>query len=122
MLKGFGIEKSGLTTLVKKKVEEIIKQINEQCSNDEYVEKIYDVVKALLVKDDSNVLASFVRKMCKDDTAPDIDLMKLIIYKHGKRNLVTRAKDFETSTVSMSRWLTGKQSINSKQLEKILNT
>lgn len=102
-------------------MEEIIKQIKEQCANDEYVKKIYNVVEALLLRDDSDLLASFVRKMCKDNTAPNIDLMKLIIYKHGKRNLVTRAKDFETSTVSMSRWLTGKQSINSKQLEKILN-
>lgn len=101
---------------------DIIKQLREQCEHDEYLDKIYIVVEALLLRDDSDVLASFVRKMCKDDTAPDIDLMKLIIYKHGKRNLVTRAKDFETSTVSMSRWLTGKQSINSKQLEKILNT
>ena len=84
-------------------MEEIIKQLKEQCANDEYVEKIYNVVEALLLRDDSDLLASFVRKMCKDDTAPDIDLMKLIIYKHGKKNLVTRAKDFETSTVSMSR-------------------
>ena len=102
-------------------MEEIIKQIKEQSEHDEYLDKIYIVVEALLQRDDSDVLASFVRKMCKDNTAPDIDLMKLIIYKHGKRNLVTPAKEFETSTVSMSRWLTGKQSIKSSQLEKILN-
>lgn len=95
--------------------------LQEQCETDEYLNSIFVIIKALLIRDDSNDLASFVRKMCRDNTAPDIDLVKLIQYKHGKRNLVTRAKEFDTSTVSMSRWLTNKQSIRSNQLEKILN-
>lgn len=102
-------------------MDEIIKLLQEQCENDEYLNSIFVVIEALLIRDDSNVLASFVRKMCRDNTAPDIDFVKLIQYKHGRKNLVTRAKEFNTSTVSMSRWLTGKQSIRSNQLEKILN-
>ena len=100
---------------------EIIKQLREQCENDEYLDKICIVIEALLLRDDSDVLASFVRKMCRDNTAPDIDVVSLISYKHGRKNLVRNAERYNTSKVSMSRWLNKKSSITSKQLDYILN-